>query len=187
MVRRCHLERENENCSFRCLPENYNLKYYLYHVLSWPQLLYVAEDNKAKVVGYVLAKMEDDDEPPHGHITSLSVLRTHRKCGIATKLMTSSHDRMVECFNAVQVALHVRRSNRAALHLYSETLDYHIRDVEKGYYADGEDAYDMRKTFGKTAAEKLVGTKVTTQLNVSDSQGDAPTQTPQPVADDTPT
>ena len=46
-----------------CLPENYNLKYY-YHVLSWPQLLQVAEDHKGKVVGYVLAKMEEEDTPP---------------------------------------------------------------------------------------------------------------------------
>ena len=49
-----------------CLPENYNLKYYFYHVLSWPQLLQVAEDHKGKVVGYVLAKMEEEDTPPHG-------------------------------------------------------------------------------------------------------------------------
>ena len=47
-----------------CLPENYNLKYYFYHVLSWPQLLQVAEDHKGKVVGYVLAKMEEEDTPP---------------------------------------------------------------------------------------------------------------------------
>ena len=59
-------------------------------MLSWPQLLYVAEDHKGKVVGYVLAKMEEEQLPAHGHITSLSVLRTHRKCGLATKLMTSS-------------------------------------------------------------------------------------------------
>ena len=137
-----------------CLPENYNLKYYFYHVLSWPQLLQVAEDHKGKVVGYVLAKMEEEDTPPHGHITSLSVLRTHRKCGLATKLMTASHNRMTESFDAHHVALHVRKSNRAAFHLYSQTLDYEIRDVERGYYADGEDAYDMRKTFkdAKTGA-----------------------------------
>lgn len=29
-----------------CLPENYQMKYYMYHVLSWPQLLFVAEDHK---------------------------------------------------------------------------------------------------------------------------------------------
>jgi peptide alpha-N-acetyltransferase len=40
-----------------CLPENYQMKYYLYHLLSWPQLSYVAEDHDGQIVGYVLAKM----------------------------------------------------------------------------------------------------------------------------------
>ena len=88
---RCDDLLQMQQTNLWCLPENYNLKYYLYHILSWPQLLYVAEDAKGKVVGYVLAKMEEDEDPAHGHITSLSVLRTHRKCGLATKLMTSSH------------------------------------------------------------------------------------------------
>ena len=34
-----------------CLPENYQLKYYLYHFLTWPQLLHVAEDHKGRIVG----------------------------------------------------------------------------------------------------------------------------------------
>lgn len=46
-----------QNCNLWCLPENYQMKYYFYHILSWPQLLQVAEDHKGKVVGYVLAKM----------------------------------------------------------------------------------------------------------------------------------
>jgi ribosomal protein S18 acetylase RimI-like enzyme len=33
------------------------VQYYFYHILSWPQLLYVAEDYNGKIVGYVLAKM----------------------------------------------------------------------------------------------------------------------------------
>lgn len=33
------------------------MKYYFYHILSWPQLLYVAEDHRKRIVGYVLAKM----------------------------------------------------------------------------------------------------------------------------------
>ena len=40
-----------------CLPENYQMKYYFYHLLTWPQLSYVAEDPKGSIVGYVLAKM----------------------------------------------------------------------------------------------------------------------------------
>nr|CAD1820880.1 unnamed protein product [Ananas comosus var. bracteatus] len=133
-------------CNLMCLPENYQMKYYLYHILSWPQLLFVAEDYGSKIVGYVLAKMEEDaSEPCHGHITSLAVLRTHRKLGLATKLMTAAQNAMESVFGADYVSLHVRRSNRAAINLYTSTLGYKIHDVEAKYYADGEDAYDMRK------------------------------------------
>ena len=47
------------------------------------------------------------------------------------------------CFR--YVSLHVRVSNRAALNLYSKTLQFTTTDVEAKYYADGEDAYAMRK------------------------------------------
>lgn len=63
-----------QHCNLLCLPENYQMKYYMYHGLSWPHVSYVAEDDKGNIVGYVLAKMEDDnndDKVPHGHITSL--------------------------------------------------------------------------------------------------------------------
>lgn len=58
---------------------------------------------------------------------------------------------MENVFSSEYVSLHVRKSNRAAFHLYSVTLKYEVNDVEKGYYADGEDAYDMRCYFGKAA------------------------------------
>ena len=138
------------------------MKYYFYHLLSWPQLLWVAEDFDGNIVGYCLAKMEEEStnngenngsqsnyQPRHGHITSLSVLRTYRKRGIATALMRRSQQEMADVFDAAYVSLHVRKSNRAAYHLYSVTLAYQVNDVEKGYYADGEDAYDMRCYFGK--------------------------------------
>jgi len=68
-----------QHCNLLCLPENYQMKYYFYHGLSWPQLSFVAEDAKGKIVGYVLAKMEEEsEEVPHGHITSLAVQRSHR-------------------------------------------------------------------------------------------------------------
>lgn len=71
-----------QNCNLLNLPENYQMKYCncqgstirlqlaftmltlfssdLYHALSWPQLSYVAEDHKGRIVGYVLAKMYVD-------------------------------------------------------------------------------------------------------------------------------
>lgn len=65
---------------------------------------------------------------------------------------------------ASHVALHVRKSNRAALSLYRDTLGFEVHDIEQKYCmlhhfsdlyiqptlfdldADGEDAYAMRLT-----------------------------------------
>ena len=45
---------------------------------------------RGRIGGYVLAKMEDEEDDAHGHITSLAVLRSHRKLGLATHLMQNS-------------------------------------------------------------------------------------------------
>ncbi|KAG5360595.1 N-terminal acetyltransferase A complex catalytic subunit ARD1 [Yarrowia sp. B02] len=157
-----------QNCNLTNLPENYVLKYYLYHAISWPQCSFVAtmpakdSENGEKIVGYVLAKMEDDpvvaqnnpdkskeeDDRPHGHITSLSVMRTYRRMGIADKLMRLSLRALCEVYGAQYVSLHVRKSNRAALHLYRDSLKFEVKKLENGYYADGEDAYSMKKELG---------------------------------------
>lgn len=162
-----------QNANLNNLPENYTLKYYLYHLLSWPQASFVAtttdpvltdEDEHValeakadpqyvgrgeKVVGYVLGKMNDDmdskDKTPHGHVTSLSVMRTYRRMGIADKLMRQCLYALCESYQAEYVSLHVRESNRAALHLYKETLEFEVINIEKSYYQDGEDAYYMKK------------------------------------------
>lgn len=111
----------------------------------------MAEDFDGSIVGYVLAKMEEDAKEPHGHITSLAVARTHRKLGLASRLMSAAHQAMEEAFGAKYCSLHVRVSNQAAIHLYTNTLGYKKHDVEVKYYADGEDAYDMRKTLDPPA------------------------------------
>ena len=172
-----------------CLPENYALRYYLYHYMSWPQLLQVTENHKGEVVGYVLAKMEEqaenDPTPPHGHITSLAVRRTYRKCGIATRMMRQAHSRMKDCFDSHYCSLHVRYSNRAAFHLYSQTLGYTIAAVESKYYADGEDAYNMRcvlKTKKKKRAKPKTGdaqslgevVNKVSELRVAENNNNAP-------------
>lgn len=55
---------------------------------------------------------------------------------------------MVETFQAQYVSLHVRMSNKAALHLYRDTLGFKNEKVEAKYYADGEDAYSMKLDLG---------------------------------------
>ncbi|XP_005372364.1 N-alpha-acetyltransferase 11-like [Microtus ochrogaster] len=145
-----------QHCNLLCLPENYQMKYYFYHGLSWPQLSYIAEAEAedGKIVGYVLPKMEEDpDDVPHGHITSLAVKRSHRRLGLAQKLMDQASRAMIENFSAKYVSLHVRKSNRAALHLYSNTLNFQVSEVEPKYYADGEDAYAMKRDLSQMAEE----------------------------------
>ncbi|KAG5461679.1 MAG: hypothetical protein BJ554DRAFT_6084, partial [Olpidium bornovanus] len=104
------VDRGRLSCRF-CSPD-------LYHALSWPQLSWIAEDERGHIVGYVLAKMygaglcgsgsgrwrfrpgglallppNREDEPedePHGHITSISVLRSQRRMGIANMLASQA-------------------------------------------------------------------------------------------------
>ncbi|CAE6470453.1 acyl-CoA N-acyltransferase [Rhizoctonia solani] len=134
-------------CNLQNLPENYQMKYYMYHAMTWPQLSYVAEDHKGRIVGYIMAKMEEDrkeGEEPHGHVTSISVLRTYRRLGLAKKLMIQSQEAMATVYRAKHVSLHVRKSNRAAIGLYRDTLGFEVAGIEEKYYADGEDAYAMK-------------------------------------------
>ncbi|RPA81776.1 silencing group B protein [Ascobolus immersus RN42] len=131
------------------LPENYFLKYYLYHEACWPELSFVAVDTETgAVVGYVLAKLDEASEKEEqriGHITSLSVNRSHRRMGVAHRLMAQSEKAMQEVYRAGAISLHVRVSNKAALHLYEESLKFTHDRTEVKYYADGEDAFCMKK------------------------------------------
>ncbi|KAH7931224.1 acyl-CoA N-acyltransferase [Leucogyrophana mollusca] len=142
-------------CNLHNLPENYTMKFYLYNALTWPSISYVAEDHKGRIVGYILATMEDAEEQPdgtpagtkqkpHGHVASISVSRSYRRLGLAKKLMVQSQEAMANIYHASYVTLHVRKSNRAALGLYRDALAFTVKDIEHKYYADGEDAYVMQ-------------------------------------------
>lgn len=96
---------------------------------------------------------EEAEEEAHGHITSLAVKRTYRRLGLAQKLMDQTARAMIETYNARYVSLHVRVSNRAALNLYQNTLKFEISEVEPKYYADGEDAYAMKRMLVQFAEE----------------------------------
>lgn len=145
---------EMQHCNLFNLPENYNLRYWNYHLASWPDLPHVAvEEATGKIVGYVLAKMEDDDVghkgAPSGHITSISVLRDYRKLGLAAKLMRATHFNMQTIYGAHRCSLNVRVSNFAAIGLYRDVLGYSIEKENSAYYADKEDSFFMRIQFKK--------------------------------------
>jgi peptide alpha-N-acetyltransferase len=70
--------------------------------------------------------MDEDAGPEdqHGHITSLAVKRSYRRLGLANMLMDQASLAMVEGFESKFCSLHVRAGNRAALHLYRDTLGF---------------------------------------------------------------
>ncbi|KAH8922704.1 hypothetical protein BT69DRAFT_1282038, partial [Atractiella rhizophila] len=96
-------------------------------------LSYVAADEKGRIVGYIFSENEPSPHV-HGHVTSISVLRSYR---------TQSR-KCVASTNAEFVSLHVRKTNRAALALYKDSLGFELAGVEKAYYGDGEDALQMK-------------------------------------------
>ncbi|KAJ7077003.1 acyl-CoA N-acyltransferase [Mycena belliarum] len=134
------------------LPENYLMKFWMYHAMTWPQISFVAEDHKGRIVGYVLAKIDEPEDTDngakkaevHGHVNSISVLRSYRRLGLARKLMLLSQEAMVSVYKASFVSLHVRKSNMAAIALYRDALGFRVAKVEEKYYGDGEDALSMR-------------------------------------------
>lgn len=70
-------------CNLSVLPENYDMPFYQEHIRQSPGMSQVAYDLSApgggKVVGYMLAKMEDvHSSAPWAWITSLGVYPSHR-------------------------------------------------------------------------------------------------------------
>ncbi|KAJ7574129.1 hypothetical protein C8J56DRAFT_753266, partial [Mycena floridula] len=84
-----------QSANLHNLPENYMMKFWIYHAITWPQVSFVAEDHKGRIVRYVLAKIDDGSEEGEGkevsgHVNSISVLRSYRHLGLAKKLMLLS-------------------------------------------------------------------------------------------------
>lgn len=96
---------------------------------------------------------DNKDEVIHGHVNSISVLRSYRRLGLAKKLMLrsreyfsahvasylsstmgrASEDAMATVYKAAYVSLHVRKSNKAAIGLYKDTLGFEVAQVVKKY------------------------------------------------------
>ena len=110
------------------------MKYYYYHIVSSPELSYVAVNERNEIVGYVLGKMyfmyycglvnSDEDNSKVGNITSVAVCRAYRRMGLAQKLMRQVERKMIEVYDLERCTLNVRESNYAAYHLYHSVLGF---------------------------------------------------------------
>ena len=52
---------------------------------------------------------------------------------IISQLDTYTEEAMATIYRASYVSLHVRKSNRAALALYKDTLGFSVKNIEKKY------------------------------------------------------
>lgn len=132
-------------------------------------------NSEPKIVAYVLGKIEtrpviDYNNPMSGesrmeylgHVTSIAVMDSCRRLGLAKSLMTQLHHHLQH--QGVQsCGLHVRVNNRAACRLYQDD-GYEIAQIIPSYYQDGEDAYYMRKMLPSTSVapspNSLFGKKI---------------------------
>ena len=57
----------------------------------------------------------------------------HWRLGVPQTLMDPASHAAIENFNAKYISLHVRKSNRATLHPYSNTLNVQISEEEPKY------------------------------------------------------
>jgi ribosomal-protein-alanine N-acetyltransferase len=91
--------------------------------------LYVARDPRG-IVGFCACWVIDGEL----HINTLAVARTHRRQGIATRLVRF----VLDTTRVERATLEVRRSNAAAINLY-EKLGFRTTAVRKGYYRNPDE------------------------------------------------
>ncbi len=93
-----------------------------------------------RLVGYLIISRYVDA----WHVMNLAVAHSHRRRGIATRMMRRLFD-VTSGDGRRGYTLEVRVSNNAAIKLY-ETLGFRARGVRRGYYTDNrEDALVMWK------------------------------------------
>ena len=99
---------------------------------------YLVAKDEEKVVGYIgIEKILDEV-----HIINMAIHPDYRGIGIGKRLMQ-------HVLNDEDVFfLEVRVSNENAKKIY-EKYGFKVINVRKGYYADGEDAYVMRRIPGE--------------------------------------
>ena len=107
-------------------------------VLTLPSTSRLKAVLNGSMVGFVAGDIRKNEML--GWITTIGVLKTHRRLGVGRALLRASEADM----KMPRVCLCVRKSNHSAIALYSSE-GYHSIDLWQHYYEDGEDALVMEK------------------------------------------
>jgi ribosomal-protein-alanine N-acetyltransferase len=148
-IRRCSLEdlegviQVNE----KELPEDYPYFFYKSILDNYPESFLVACNQKGKVIGYIMWRVEKIPSlnslklENKGHLVSIAISKKYRKKGIASSLLKKSMDE-IKKHKIDEYVLEVRVSNYTAIGLYKK-FNFKTKSIKSKYYRDGENAYYM--------------------------------------------
>ena len=119
-------------------PTPWNATLFFYEWKKPYSRLWVAEDQKGQIIGYICFWVVLDE----AHLANLAVAPGARRQGVATFLLKTMI-RYLRARRIKRVLLEVRERNKAALSLYQK-FGFKIDGRRKGYYSDTkEDAILM--------------------------------------------
>jgi ribosomal-protein-alanine N-acetyltransferase len=100
-------------------------------------LVLTDDETDSKVVGYVVFWLMFDE----CQVLTIAVDFPYRGLGFAKQMLRTTVKEALKK-NIRRVVLDVRKSNLSAIQLY-QSLSFVITQVRKGFYSNGEDAYQM--------------------------------------------
>jgi ribosomal-protein-alanine N-acetyltransferase len=106
---------------------------------------------RGKPVGFCLSAHKDT----RGHIITIDVLDAHRRYGIGSRLLKTVETRL-EKFGVHEIHLETATENDSAIAFWQKH-GYRTRDICKGYYPGGRDAYAMIKSIVATRSKSTAG------------------------------
>lgn len=128
------------------LPENYPAQFF-YEIFSQFPKTFIVAKNGPQTVGYIMIRIEKTLSVikwiNRAHIVSIAVHKAFRRQGIGRRLMVMGCNNAYTEYKATEAYLEVRVTNLPAISLYRK-LGFEIKEVNRGYYSDGEDAYVMQ-------------------------------------------
>ncbi len=139
--------------NLKTLPEHYSDYFYESLLAELPEAFLVALQGNTHV-GYIMCKSEYGFScfrrlgfVKKGHLVSVAVLPEYRQRGIA-RILVEEALKGIQERQCVEMYLEVRCSNNIAVNLYQK-LGFIIKQQQRSYYRDGEDAFLMAIEFSK--------------------------------------
>lgn len=139
-----------EDASMKFLDKLYELETLCFdhEAFTKDQLSYLLKDYNTfgliarlngEIVGFIIARIESDEENAYGHIITVNVSPNYRRKGIAQKLMKET-EYFLKQKGADDCRLEVRERNEEALGLYKR-LGYKEIDRLERYYGKAHGLY----------------------------------------------